>query len=48
MLRVFLCHSSHDKPKVRDLYQCLRRSGFAPWLDEENLIAGQDWAPLNA
>jgi len=42
-LRVFLCHSSGDKPAVRDLYRRLRADGFAPWLDEEELLPGQDW-----
>jgi formylglycine-generating enzyme required for sulfatase activity len=42
-LRVFLCHSSGDKPAVRDLYRRLQADGFAPWLDEEELLPGQDW-----
>ncbi len=42
-LRVFLCHSSSDKPKIRELYQRLRADGVAPWLDEEHLLPGQDW-----
>lgn len=42
-LRIFLCHSSDDKQAVRDLYQRLRADGFDPWLDEENLLPGQDW-----
>jgi formylglycine-generating enzyme required for sulfatase activity len=42
-LRVFLCHASGDKPAVRDLYHRLRADGFDPWLDEENLLPGQDW-----
>jgi hypothetical protein len=42
-LNVFLCHSSGDKPAVRSLYQRLKSDGFKPWLDEENLVAGQDW-----
>ncbi|MGB8510750.1 MAG: toll/interleukin-1 receptor domain-containing protein [Pyrinomonadaceae bacterium] len=43
LLRVFLCHSSDDKPTVRVLYESLKSNGFGPWLDEENLLAGQDW-----
>lgn len=43
VLSVFLCHSSQDKPAVRDLYQRLLKDGFAPWLDEEQLIPGQNW-----
>ena len=42
-LRVFLCHASGDKPAVRNLYRRLRVSGFDPWLDEEDLLPGQDW-----
>ena len=42
-LRIFLCHSSGDKPAVRALYERLREDAFEPWLDEENLLAGQDW-----
>jgi hypothetical protein len=42
-LQVFLCHSSGDKPAIRGLYQHLTTEGFAPWLDEENLLPGQDW-----
>lgn len=43
-LRVFLCHSSNDKPAVRELYQKLRTAAWIqPWLDEEELYPGQDW-----
>ena len=43
-LRVFLCHSSNDKPAVRELYQQLRAEPWIqPWLDEEELYPGADW-----
>ncbi|MCC6298572.1 MAG: SUMF1/EgtB/PvdO family nonheme iron enzyme [Anaerolineales bacterium] len=42
-LKVFLCHASADKPKVRELYRTLRRRGLQPWLDAEDLIPGQNW-----
>lgn len=43
-LRVFLCHASQDKPKVRELYKRLKSEGWVePWLDEENLLPGQDF-----
>jgi hypothetical protein len=43
-LRVFLCHSSNDKPVVRELYQRLREEDWIdPWLDENKLYPGQDW-----
>jgi hypothetical protein len=43
-LRIFLCHSSGDKPIVRELYKRLKViKGIVPWLDEEDLLPGQDW-----
>lgn len=43
-LKVFLCHSSQDKPAVRELYQKLRAEAWIqPWLDEEELYPGHDW-----
>lgn len=43
-LRVFLCHASQDKPAVRELYNRLTSEKWIePWLDEENLLPGQDW-----
>jgi CheY-like chemotaxis protein len=42
-IRVFLCHSHVDKPAVRELYYRLKRDLVEPWLDEKELIPGQDW-----
>jgi len=43
-LRVFLCHASQDKPAVRELYKKLASEKWIePWLDEENLLPGQDF-----
>lgn len=43
-LRVFLCHSSQDKPVVREIYQRLNAEGWVdPWLDERKILGGQDW-----
>jgi hypothetical protein len=42
-IRAFLCHSSADKPKVRDLFSQLATSGIEPWLDENSLLPGQDF-----
>lgn len=42
-IRVFLCHSSGDKGAVRKLHQKLLKSGFQPWLDEIDLLPGQEW-----
>jgi len=43
-VKIFLCHASEDKPKVRQLYVQLRDDGFSAWLDTEDLIPGQDWS----
>ena len=44
MARIFLCHASEDKARVREVYHRLRAiDGFEPWLDEEDLLPGQDW-----
>lgn len=42
-LKVFLCHASTDKPKVRELYHFLKGLGINPWFDEEDLVGGQKW-----
>ncbi|HET6977225.1 MAG TPA: toll/interleukin-1 receptor domain-containing protein [Pyrinomonadaceae bacterium] len=42
-IRIFLCHSSADKPAVRQLHERLLLDGFHPWLDEEALLPGDDW-----
>jgi len=42
-VKAFLCHSSADKNAVRVLYQQLKSHGFSPWLDEEDLVPGQNW-----
>lgn len=43
-LNVFLCHSSDDKPAVRELYLRLKAEPWIePWLDEEEIFPGQDW-----
>jgi hypothetical protein len=42
-MQVFLCHSSGDKAAVRELWRRLRSDGHSPWLDEQELLPGQDW-----
>lgn len=44
LLQVFLCHSSHDKPLVREIYKKLESENWIdPWLDEKKILPGQDW-----
>jgi formylglycine-generating enzyme required for sulfatase activity len=43
--RIFLCYASDDKAHVREVYHRLWTiEGFEPWLDEEDLLPGQEWA----
>ena len=42
-LRVFMSHSSGDKPAVRNLYNDLLSHGFTPWFDEVDLLPGQNF-----
>lgn len=38
---VFLAHNSLDKPQVRAIANKLREQGLKPWLDEEQIAAGE-------
>ena len=40
---IFLAHNSDDKPKIRAISHGLRRRGLKPWLDEEQILAGQSF-----
>lgn len=42
-LQIFLAHAKEDKPQVRKLYQKLQAAGYRPWMDEEDLLPGQNW-----
>jgi hypothetical protein len=42
-LKLFLCHASVDKPHVLALYDLLISDGVKPWLDEREILPGQDW-----
>jgi len=40
--RIFLSHKNSNKPMVRRFYDVLEELGFAPWLDEEDMLAGDN------
>jgi len=42
-LKVFLSHVSEDEEKVRLLCDGLKSDGAAPWLDQVEMVGGQDW-----
>ena len=39
-IKIFLCHKSPDKAKVREFKETLSILGFDPWLDEDAMAAG--------
>jgi len=41
--KIFLCHASDDKQMVKNLYKKLLSKNFKPWLDEINILPGQNW-----
>ena len=40
--KIFLSHKSEDKTKVNDFKRTLELLGFAPWLDEDAMPAGEN------
>ncbi len=41
--RIFLCHASEDKERVKELYHQLKEAGYSPRLDKYDLLPGQNW-----
>jgi len=41
--KVFLCHAKEDVDNVKKLYEKLKKNGFSPWLDEIDILPGQNW-----
>ncbi len=39
---IFLCHAREDLGAVKQLHERLKTSGFSPWLDETNILPGQN------
>jgi DNA-binding PadR family transcriptional regulator len=42
-IQVFICHGKEDKEVARKLHEKLGTLGVQTWIDEENLLPGQDW-----
>jgi hypothetical protein len=40
---VFLAYAEEDQAQARKLYLELQKAGFEPWMDQENLVPGQNW-----
>ena len=42
-LRIFVSYAHEDRETVTSVYERLKKEGFDPWMDVENLQAGQEW-----
>ena len=41
--QVFIAYVEEDLEQARHLRDALEKAGFAPWLDKDQLLAGQNW-----
>jgi hypothetical protein len=41
--KIFISYARENLKDAKKLFGDLKQHGFDPWLDEENLLAGQDW-----
>jgi hypothetical protein len=41
--QVFIGYAKEDRAEARKLYRSLKDHGFEPWMDEQNLLPGQNW-----
>jgi len=41
--KIFISYSKEDKGEAHQLYDTLKKLGLNPWLDEKDLLPGQDW-----
>ncbi len=42
-VQVFVAYAFEDEEHAKTLHSALKRHGFTPWLDRENLMPGQNW-----
>ena len=46
--KIFVSYAREDLKTAKKLHTDLKAHGFDPWLDEENLLAGENWRDLPA
>jgi len=44
-VQIFLSYAREDEEKVGDLYQKLSAAGFKPWMDQKDILPGEQWKP---
>jgi hypothetical protein len=45
-VKAFISYAREDRDMAVRLYQDLKRAGVTPWIDEEDLLAGQQWKEI--
>jgi len=40
---IFLSYAHADLSRIKKLYRKLRKAGFEPWLDKEDIVGGENW-----
>jgi len=43
-IQIFLSYAEEDREQVKSLYEKLAESGFAPWMDVQDILPGEQWA----
>jgi hypothetical protein len=41
--QIFLCYATEDERQVTQVHRRLKKMGFKPWLDKNDLLPGQEW-----
>lgn len=42
-VQVFLSYSRQDEDSVKNLYRKLQNAGLKPWMDQEDILPGENW-----
>lgn len=42
-IKIFISYAKEDYTFARQIYCALKKDGFAPWLDREDILPGQNW-----
>ncbi len=43
MVQIFLSYARNDEKKVMYIYEMLSEAGFSPWMDQRNILPGENW-----
>src|SRR5215217_7356661 len=40
---IFLSYARDDQDAVKDIYKRLQTEGYSPWMDQFDILPGEDW-----